>query len=150
MQENASAREGQIGALGRFRSELRVRRIEAGVPARVMVQNLRSDSRAFTLTHHSPNDALVFDPGPVQELRVPAGQVRVAEFRASPQQRPLFGGEKTYPFTTRVQAADLETQNLTGEVLGRGLIPGWAIPLALVLLTIVACVAALGVFGLGV
>jgi len=129
-----------IATFTEFSSELRPQRVEAGEPARVTVENRGNIQQALTLTWQSPNDALTFEPGPTQELRVPPGEVAMAEFRASPRKRPFFGGEVTHPFTARVQSADRETQNLSGEVVSRALVPSWVLPAVLVLILAVACI----------
>ena len=111
-----------IATFARFRSELHPERIEAGQPARVTVENQGNIQQAFTLTWQSPDDGLEFDPAPAQELRIPPGEVAMAEFQAKPRSRPLFGGERVWPFTARVQAAEGEAQNLSGEVVSLSLI----------------------------
>ena len=150
IQVGSQATPGQVAEAGctltiatftEFSSELRPQRVEAGEPARVTVENRGNIQQAFTLTWQSPNDELTFDPVPTQELRVPPGEVAMAEFRASPRKRPFFGGEVTHPFTARVQSADRETQNLSGEVVSRALLPSWVLPAALVLILAIACIS---------
>jgi hypothetical protein len=138
-----------IAVFAEFSSELRPQRVKAGEPARVTVENRGNIQQAFTLTCQSPNDALSFEPGPSQELRVPPGEVAMAEFQASPRNRPFFGGEVTFPFTARVQSADMAVQNHNGEAVGRALIPSWVIPVVLVLIMATACVGVLLILGLG-
>jgi len=137
-----------IAAFAEFNSELRPQRIEAGEPARVTVENRGNFQQAYTLTCQSPDDALSFEPGPSQELRVAPGEVSIAEFRASPRNLPLFGGQVSFPFTARVQSADMEVRNHNGEVVGRALIPSWLIPVVLVLILVTVCLAALILLGL--
>ncbi len=132
-----------IATFSRFSSELRPQQIEAGEPALVTVENLGNIQQAFTLTWQSHDDGLSFEPAPTQELRVPPGEVAMAEFRAKPRSRPLLGGKRTLPFTTRVQAAEGDTQNLNGEVVGRALIPSWVLPAVLVLILACACISVL-------
>ena len=107
------------------------------------VENRGNIQQAFTLTWQSPDDGLDFEPAPAQELRIPPGEVAMAEFRAKPRSRPLFGGERALPFTTRVQAAEGETQNLNGEVVGKALIPSWVLPAVLVSILAIACISVL-------
>jgi hypothetical protein len=132
-----------IATFSQFSSELRPQRIEAGEPARVTVENQGNIQQAFTLAWQSPDDGLEFEPAPTQELRIPPGEVAMAEFRAKPRSRPLFGGERVWPFTTRVQAAEGATRNLNGEVVGKALIPSWVLPAVVVLILAIACLSVL-------
>ena len=138
-----------VAVFGEFSSELRPQRVESGEPARVTVENRGNIQQAYTLTCQSPNDALSFEPGPSQDVRVAPGEVSIAEFRASLRNRPLFGGEVSFPFTARVQAADMAVQNHNGEVVSRALIPSWVIPVVLVLGLVAACAAAWLLLGPG-
>jgi hypothetical protein len=132
-----------IATFARFRSELRPERIEAGQPARVMVENQGNIQQAFTLTWQSPEDGLEFEPAPTQELRIPPGEVAMAEFRAQPRSRPLLGRERVWPFTARVQAAEGERRNLNGEVVGKALIPSSVLTAVLVAILVIAAIAVL-------
>jgi hypothetical protein len=132
-----------IATFSEFTSELRPQRIEAGEPARVVVENQGNVQQAFSLTWQSPDEGLDFEPASTQELRIPPGEVTMAEFRARPRSRPLFGGERVWPFTTRVQAAGGEARNLNGEVVGKALIPSWVLPAVLVAILAIACIAVL-------
>jgi hypothetical protein len=130
-----------VAAFAEFNSELRPERVEAGEPARVTVENQGNIQQAFTLTWRSPNDALAFEPAPTQALQVPPGEVAMAEFSAKPRSVPFFGGEVSFPFTTRVESADKKVQNLSGEVVGRALIPSWLLPAVLIAIMAIACLA---------
>jgi hypothetical protein len=130
-----------IATFSQFNSELRPQRIEAGEPARVMVENQGNIQQAFTVTWQSPDDGLDFEPASTQELRIASGEVATAEFRARPRSRPLLGRERVWPFIARVQAAGGATRNLSGEVVGKALIPSWVLPAVLVLILAIACIA---------
>jgi hypothetical protein len=132
-----------IATFSQFSSELRPQRIEAGEPARVVVENHGNIQQAFSLTWQSPDDGLDFQPAPSQELRIPPGEVAMAEFSAKPRSRPLFGRERAWPFTARVQAAEGEARNLNGEVMGKPLIPSWVLPAVLVAILAIACIVIL-------
>jgi hypothetical protein len=132
-----------IAVFSRFSSELRPQRIEAGEPARVVVENQGNVQQAFTLAWQSPDDGLEFEPAPTQELRIAPGEVAMAEFRARPRSRPLLGRERVWPFTARVQAAEGETRNLTGEVVGKALIPSSVLMAVLVAILVLAAIAVL-------
>jgi hypothetical protein len=132
-----------IATFTRFNSELRPPRIEAGEPARVVVENQGNIQQTFTITWQSPDDGLEFEPAPSQELRIEPGDVHMAEFHAKPRSRPLFGRERVWPFTTRVQAAEGERRNLTGEVVGKALIPSSVLTAVLVAILVIAAIAVL-------
>jgi hypothetical protein len=104
-----------------------------------MVENRGNIQQAFSLTWQSPDDGLIFEPAPAQELRVAPGELAMAEFSAKPRKRPLFGGAVTFPFTTRVQSAERETQNLSGEVVSKALVPSWVLPAVLIAVMALAC-----------
>ena len=67
----------------------------------------------------------------------------MAEFSAKPRSRPLFGRERTWPFTTRVQAAGGGTRNLNGEVVGKAIIPSSVLTVLLVAILVIAAIAVL-------
>jgi len=77
---------------------------------------------------------------------VPVGEATMLEFSASPRQRPLFGGERSYAYTARVQSPAGDAQNLSGEVVSRAMIPSWVLPVVLIAIMAFACVAALLIF----
>jgi hypothetical protein len=132
-----------LATFTQFNSELRPQRIEAGEPARVVVENQGNIQQTFTVTWQGPDDGLEFEPAPTQELRIAPGEVAMAEFRAKPRSRPLFGGERVWPFTARVQAAEGERRNLNGEVVGKALIPSSVLMAVLVALLVIAAIAVL-------
>jgi hypothetical protein len=132
-----------IGVFSQFSSELRPQRIEAGEPARVVVENQGNIQQAFTVSWQSPEDGLEFEPAPRQELRIAPGEMAMAEFRAEPRNRPLVGRERVWPFTARVQAAEGERRNLNGEVVAKPLIPGSVLTVVLVAILVIAAIAVL-------
>ena len=132
-----------IATFTQFNSELRPQRLEAGEPARVVVENQGNIQQAFTVTWQSPDDGLEFEPAPTQELRIAPGDVAMAEFLAKPRSRPLVGRERVWPFTARVQAAEGERRNLNGEVVGRPLIPSSVLTVVLVAILAIAAIAVL-------
>jgi uncharacterized membrane protein len=116
-----------IASFSRYSIELRPQRVEAGVPAHVVVENQGNVEQSFALTYASPEDSLAFEPAPTPELTVPPGEVVMAEFTSRPRSRPLLGGERVWPFSTRVESSEGEVQNVTGEVVGKALIPVWVL-----------------------
>jgi len=126
-----------------FGSELRPQQIESGQPARVVVENQGNVAQAFTLTWQSPDDSLEFSPAPSQEFHVTPGEMTMAEFSAKPRSRPLFGKERAWPFTLRVQAAGGDTRNLSGEVIGKPLIPSSVLTALFVAILVIAAIVVL-------
>jgi hypothetical protein len=137
-----------IAPLTRFDTELRPQRVEAGQPARVVVENQGNVQQAFTVALSSPGGEVTFEPEETQQVRVPPGELGLVEFAAKPRSRPFLGGQVSLPFTARVQAPDQQSRNLSGEVVTRGLLPTWVLPAVLVvILGIIATVVLVAVLG---
>ena len=132
-----------IATFSEFSGELHPQQVEAGQAARVVVENQGNIQQAFTLTWQSPDDSLQFAPAPSQEFHVPPGEMIMAEFSAKPRRRPLFGKVRAWPFTTRVQAAGGDIRNLSGEVIGKPVIPSSVLVGLLVAVLIVAAIVVL-------
>jgi hypothetical protein len=132
-----------IATFTQFNTELRPQRIEAGEPARVVVENQGNVQQEFSVSWQSPDDGLEFEPAPSQGLRIAPGDVAMAQFRAKPRSRPVVGRERVWPFTARVQAAEGERRNLTGEVVAKPLIPGSVLVAVLVAILVIAAIAVL-------
>jgi TolB protein len=122
-----------VAAYSRFSCEVSPPQVEAGEQARVMVSNQGNIQETFTLTWQSENDSLEFTPGAAQSLKVPAGETAGAAYVPDLRQRPIIGGEKNYPYSILVQSTEKETLTVGGDVLGKGMIPIWVIPVLAVL-----------------
>ena len=137
-----------IAPLTRFGGELQPQRVEAGQPARIVIENQGNVQQTFAVGLQSPGSEVVFEPEATPPVRIAPGEVGLVEFVAKPRSRPFLGGEVSLPFTARVQAPDHQSRNLSGEVVTRGLLPGWVVPALLVLIlgiiTTVVLVAVLG------
>jgi hypothetical protein len=131
-----------LGAYTEFSSELHPQRLPAGKPGQVTVENHGNIDTAYALNLRGDYDDLEFKPAPALQLRVPAGGVVAAEFSASPRSTRLFGGEKSHPFTARVESTAQQTQRLTGSVVSQGLIPGWLVAAVLILVVAGLCLGA--------
>jgi hypothetical protein len=140
-----------VGAQTGFSSAMHPQRLAAGKPGQVTVENQGNVEEAFTLTWRGDNDDLLFNPGPTQELRVPAGGRAAAEFRAKPRSRPLFGGQTSHPFTAHVESPEQQTQSLSGTVVSQGLLPGWLLTAGLIVILVGLCLGVVGlVVGTGI
>jgi hypothetical protein len=139
-----------IAALTRFAAELRPQRVEAGQPARVLVENQGNVQQTFVVGWQSPGDEVIFEPREARQVGVPPGEVSMVEFRPAPRSRPFLGGEVSLPFVAYVQTPDQETRNLTGEVVTRGLLPGWVLPaVGIALLALIATIVLIAILGGG-
>jgi Tol biopolymer transport system component len=135
-----------IAAYAQFRSELIPTRIQPGEPALVTVWNEGNFQDSYNLSWWSEGDELIFDPIQVEDLRVPPGESASARFVAAPRARPWIGGEFRYPFTVVVESGEREQRTHAGEVITRGAIPVWVIPIFAVVCLALLCTTAL-IFG---
>lgn len=136
-----------IGAFSQFSCELSTRRVDAEEVGRVIVRNLGNIQETFRLNWRSQNDALEFDPGSQQQLRVAPGEAASADFSPRPVNRPIFGGEFIYPFTCVVQSSERQTQALNGEAVAKALVPTWVVPAVIVVCLVLAALTSFFVFG---
>jgi hypothetical protein len=125
--------------VARFTSDLRPERLNAGDIGQVVVRNLGSANERFSISWLSPGETLIFTP-PRLQVDIPPGQEVVAEFRAEPASSGLIGGRRDYPYSAQVSSTGGSLpQTHHGQVSARAAVPGWAVPLLLVL-----CVALVG------
>ncbi len=128
-----------IAAYTHFSSELDPEDIEADEIGLVLVKNLSNIQQSYFLSWESEEDALVFEPAEPEPMRVQPGETASTEFSAAPRQKPLFGGEITYPFSAQVISAEKKVQTLRGDLNTKALIPYWVIPLVLILCMAIVC-----------
>ena len=140
--QNAEARLSiTMAPFRQFRALLEPERVQEGEPVRVSVGNLGNMPESFTVLFQSTEDKVTFEPGSVQEVRVNPGEAQVSEVRPRPTQPRLIGGASTYPYRVQVRATEKETQNLSGEVIGYGLLPTWILPVIFLVCLGFACIA---------
>jgi len=130
----AEARAGlNVESFAQFASELKPRRVRSGQTAQVRITNQGNASAQFGVQWSDPADELAFEP-PSASLTLAEGQAAAVEFRAAPKSRRFLGGDKSHAFAAHVAAAsDGQAQAVDGEIVSRGLLPTWVIPLALLL-----------------
>lgn len=129
-----------LTAYSQFTSDMHPQKVRAGQPARIMIENQGNTQETFTLALQDRGDELVFSPAQVR-LAVPVGKEVGTDFRATPRTRRWFGAEKTHPFTAKVTSQDGQVRTHEGEVISRGQLPAWLIPL---LLLLCLCIGASG------
>lgn len=131
-----------VAAFSDFSTNLHPQKIRTGKDARITVSNQGNTQTAFGLGFQDRGAELNFKPPRVQ-LQVPEGQTAAAEFRATPRNRRIFGGEQTHPFTVEIATSDGKTKTHSGEMVSRALIPVWVIPVAIFLCILIASAAGL-------
>jgi hypothetical protein len=131
-----------VAAFSDFSTNLHPQKVRSGKDARITVSNQGNTQTAFGLGFQDRAAELNFKP-PRAQLRVPEGQTAAAEFRATPRNRRIFGGEQTHPFTVEIATPDGKTKTHSGEMVSRALIPVWVIPVAIFLCILFASAAGL-------
>jgi heat shock protein HslJ len=131
-----------------FKSSLEAAQPDQNLPARVEVQNLSNIPVSFKVIWSSPEDSLAFEPNEPQQINVPSGEIVNLEYTVQPARRPLFGGEKSYPYNVDVQASDQQAQTLEGSLVIKGLLPTWALVAGVVILVLL-CLSAVWSLWLG-
>jgi Tol biopolymer transport system component/uncharacterized membrane protein len=150
-----------ISEYAQFNAELEPQVTAAGQPVRVRVKNEGNTQQLFRITCLSQNDQLGFEylppeiaiqsvstESPTQtqtpgtnpamqaqdytQLTIPAGESAAFTFTARPRQRSLIGGPVFYSYQVSVKSKQKEVPNLAGQVSSSGLIPFWALVVALV------------------
>ena len=149
-----------IAAFSQFSTALEPGSLQAEQIGQVTVYNEGNTIDAYGLSFQSRTNELIFEksvqvpmqgPQGTQQLglafaeipqgerfQVPAGERGAYAFRARLRTRPLLGNEEAYPFGVQVRATDNTLIELSGQVLERGSIPFWALPVAIVA-TILFC-----------
>jgi hypothetical protein len=125
-----------IAAYSQSTADLIPDSIEAGQPGIITIKNQGNISETYTITFRSPDDDLQFEPAEPQQVKIPGGETSTLEFTAKPRRPRLIGGEMAYALTTNIQSSEKSSQTLNGEVLNRGLIPTWVLPVFFI-----ACIA---------
>jgi serine/threonine protein kinase len=111
-----------------FSSTLHPQRLRPGTSGAIKIKNEGNQEQAFSLTWEDRGDELSFEPA---EARVTAGagQEAAASFSALLRQRRWVGSENVHPFVTKISTSQGVTQTQPGEVISRGVIPPWILPL---------------------
>jgi phosphate transport system substrate-binding protein len=104
-----------------YQGELKPRKIQGGKVGRLAVANQGNMTRSFRLTWQDLAHELAFEPEQA-ELHVEAGQVAEIEFQAARRNRRLLGASEDR-FEVKISSKDGQVQRVTGEVVGKGLIP---------------------------
>ena len=131
-----------IATFTQFRAELVPQLVRAGEVAMVTVWNEGNHHDSYDLSWWSRDDMLIFQPPRVEDLRVPPGEAASARFTLTPRRSPLFGGEIRLPFGALVASGEGQRRSISGEVITRGFIPIWVLPIAAVICLALVCATA--------
>ncbi len=132
----------QVAAFSQYSSELYPQKLHAGQAGQVRIKNLGNTQERFTLNWKDRGNELAFHP-PAARLDIPAGRERAVELTAQPRRRRWIGGEKTHAIGLQVTPGSGATQTHRGEVISRGMVPVWVVPLLLSVCVILAVVGGL-------
>lgn len=143
-----------IAAFSHFSAALEPGSLQAGQIGQVTVFNEGNTIDAYSLNFQSRTNELIFEKAvqvpargsqgtqqmgiayveipPGERFQVPAGERRAYSFRARLGSRRLLGNEETYPFGVEVRSTANTSIELSGQVLERGLIPFWVLPVGIV------------------
>lgn len=137
-----------VTAFTGFACEVQPSKVLAGQPAQITIRNQGNIQDSYTLTWQSENDALIFQPGASQSLRVPPGETRAVSFTARPRSRPLAGGGASYEYSVLVQSTGKQTLTVGGAVTAQAWIPIWVVPIVLAMCLGAVFLAAWAIFRL--
>lgn len=154
-----------LAVYSQFNAELQPKEARAGQPIRVTVKNQGNTQEVYKLSCTSPDNQLVFEYLPAEGARVayvaptgqpqapgagasantgdltlltiPAGETASFKFTGQPSQRPIIGGEVTYPFSASVRSNQKQSPPMQGQVISKGIVPIWVLPLALFLCIVI-------------
>jgi uncharacterized repeat protein (TIGR01451 family) len=127
-----------VTAFSEFYSEMQPRQVRSGQVGQVMLQNRGNLPETYTLLWEDHFQNLVFEP-PQVKVTIPPGKSAVVEYRPGLLHPRWFGGETTHPYKTHVNTQAGQLQSLSGEYIGKALVPPWA-PLGFAALCVVlAC-----------
>ncbi len=129
-----------VAAFIEFAGALEAPQPDQNLPARVSIQNQSNIPVTFQVNWSSPEDTLIFEPAEPARVNLPLGETAVMDYSAQPKRRPLFGGEKSFPYTVTVQASDQQAQNLEGAWPVKALLPIWVLIAGLVVLVILCVI----------
>jgi serine/threonine protein kinase len=115
-----------------YSSELHPQKIDVNQKARITIRNKGNNAETFVLILKDKADKLKFTPPQAQAL-IPEGQPGALEFSAKTRKFQLMRKSVTHPYTAELGAASGgEKRTYDGEVVSNGLIPGWLLPLFLI------------------
>jgi serine/threonine protein kinase len=111
-----------------FSSTLHPQRLRPGKSGAIKIKNEGNIEQVFSLTWEDRGDELDFRP-PKAQVTAGAGQEAEADFSALLRQKRWVGGENVHPFVTKISLPQGVTQSQPGEVISRGVIAPWILPL---------------------
>jgi Tol biopolymer transport system component/uncharacterized membrane protein len=133
-----------VTAYMQFSADLEPRQVEAGQPVTVTVKNEGNIQQVFHIACVSQDDELIFEfleperekqdneSGDPSFLPIPAGETGAFRFSVRPRQRTLIGRAVTHPYYVTVESKGTAPAKLPGQVISRGMIPVWVLPVVLI------------------
>jgi serine/threonine protein kinase/photosystem II stability/assembly factor-like uncharacterized protein len=121
-----------ISHFSQFTSQLHPQKLRSGAVAQLSIENQGNLPETFGVSFEDRGDEVAFEVSQNQ-VSVPDGGHAAVSVRPYPRKRRWFGGDTTYLFNARVSPAAGASQTHSGEMVSRGLIPVWLLPIAFAL-----------------
>ncbi|MEW5871424.1 MAG: protein kinase [Chloroflexota bacterium] len=131
-----------ISAYSQYASELQPQRMDAGQSGQIIIHNQGNTQEVFDLSWDSRQHDLTFTPARLQ-VNIMEGRSAATEFRAQLRQERWFGGEKGHIFTVQINPGLGQRQTHSGEIVSRGVIPVWVLPVLLAVCVVLAGITSL-------
>ena len=119
-----------IGHFSQFASQLHPQKVRSGALAQVTIENQGNLPETYAVSVEDRGDEVAFEVSQNQ-ITVPDGQQATVKVSPRPRKRRWFGGETSYLFSAKVSSTTGVLQTHSGEVISRGLIPVWVLPIVL-------------------
>ncbi|MFC1878522.1 hypothetical protein ACFLZW_01285 [Chloroflexota bacterium] len=130
-----------VGAFSGFSSDMTPQRLSSGQTGMISISNDGNVRQAYAISFDSPDGDLVVRTHQPDQLSIAAGETAMIRFSAAPRRFSWIGGENSFAFTAQVSALNEETDTHNGELITRGIVPVWLLPLTLLIGLIIVCVA---------
>jgi hypothetical protein len=149
-----------VAAFSKFSAFLQPKSLTADQFGQLIINNEGNTTDTYSLDFVNPSNLLIFEKEiPIsrkgssstqqvemayieiprnEKIQIDSGMQGIYPFRSRLRSRPLFGNEKTYPFTVKVLSTENMAAELPAETSDKGLIPPWGIA-ALVMGALTIC-----------
>jgi eukaryotic-like serine/threonine-protein kinase len=137
-----------VAPFHQFAAQLQPERLQSGNPGRVLVTNRGNMPETYLVSWSDPANELGFEPSETK-IKVEEGQIAEVKYRGRLNRGRWVGGDQLHQFNATValyqsgtgSQPEVQPQALSGEMVSRGMIPAWLIPLLMTLCILLAASA---------